>query len=112
MRYALPMKKPLATLALVVAACSSYDSTNVEGTIVRPGNFIAGSGVVTGVGVLRNQNSNSSIDRNLYRISLRMDVGGFQQIDTDNNTFFEGQAVNLTNDGRIEHVSGTSLNRR
>ena len=112
MRYALPMKKLLAAALLAVTACSSYDSTNIEGTIVRPGNFIAGSGIVTGVGVLRNQNPNSSTDRNLYRISLKMDVGGFQQIDTDNNTFFEGQAVNLTNDGRIEHVSGTTLNRR
>ena len=111
MRYALPMKKLMAAAALAVAACSSYDSSNVEGTIVRPGNFIAGSGIVTGVGVLRNQNPNNPIDRNLYRISLRMDVGGFQQIDTDNSTFAEGQAVNLTNDGRIEHVSGTSLNR-
>jgi hypothetical protein len=111
MRYALTMKKAFAALALVVAACSSYDSGNVEGTIVRPGNFIAGSGVVTGVGVLRNRNPNSSIDRNLYRISLRMDIGGFQQVDTDNNTFAEGQAVELTNDGRIVHVSGTTLNR-
>jgi len=98
-------------LAVLAAACASYDSTNVEGTIMRPGNFIAGSGVVTGVGVLRNQNLNNPYDRNLYRISLRMDVGGFQQVDTDNSTFAEGQAVELTNDGRIVHVSGTSLNR-
>lgn len=111
MRYALPMKKLLVAASLSLVACSSYDSGNAEGTIVRPGNFIAGSGVVTGVGVLRNQNLNNPYDRNLYRISLHMDVGGFQQIDTDNNTFAEGQAVNLTNDGRIEHVSGTSLNR-
>lgn len=109
------MKKLLGAAAVAVtaalAACSSYTEANVEGTIVRPGNFIAGSGIVTGVGVLPNQNPGNPHDRNLYRISLRMDVGGFQQIDTDNNTFAEGQAVELTNDGRIVHVSGTTLNR-
>ena len=112
MRYALPMKKAFATLALIVAACSSYDSSNIEGTIVKPGNFIAGSGVVVGVAVVPRANQGNPGDPNHYRISLQMDAGGFQQIDTDNSTFFAGQAVNLTNDGRIEHVSGTALNRR
>ena len=115
MRYASPMKELFAATAVAVgaalAACSSYDTGTIEGTIVRPGNFIAGSGIVTGVGVLPNQNRNNPYDRNLYRISLRMDVGGFQQVDTDNSTFAEGQAVELTNDGRIVHVSGTSMNR-
>ena len=106
------MRKAVATLALIVAACSSYQNpSEIEGSIVNPGNFIAGSGMVVGVAVVPRANKGNPNDPNLYRISLQMDKGGFQQIDTDNSTFFTGQAVNLTNDGRIEHVSGTSLNR-
>ncbi|HYL87517.1 MAG TPA: hypothetical protein VEU32_01990 [Burkholderiales bacterium] len=106
------MKKiVVVVLALMLAACSSYEVSNIEGTIVRPGNFIAGSGVVVGVGVLPHANKGNAHDPNLYRISLHMDQGGFQQVDTDNNTFAEGQAVELTNDGRIVHVSGTTANR-
>jgi hypothetical protein len=38
-----------------------------------------------------------------------MDVGGFQSVDVEDNTFFAGAAVNVTNDGRVERVSGTEL---
>lgn len=106
------MKRAFIVLALAAAACSSYNSSNIEGNIVKPGNFIAGSGVVVGVAVVPRANNSNPNDPNHYRISLQMDRGGFQQIDTDNSTFFAGQAVNLTNDGRIEHVSGTTLNRQ
>ena len=106
MRYALPMmKKRFAAVVLAVAACSSYSPEQMEGNIVRPGNFFKGSGVITGVGVLPRANNGKP----QYRLSLMMDQGGFQQVDTDNDTFFEGQAVDLTNDGRIVHVSGTGL---
>ena len=105
------VKKHFAAALLIVAACSSYGPDQMEGTIVRPGNFIAGSGVITGVGVLRNANQDNPYDRHLYRISLHMDQGGFQQIDTDDSSFLTGQVVELTNDGRIVHVSGTSMNR-
>jgi hypothetical protein len=106
------LKKAFLVAALIAAGCSHYsDPTQIEGAIVQPGNFFAGSGIVVGIGVLPRANKANPNDPNLYRISLRMDNGGFQQIDTDNNTFAEGQAVELTNDGRIVHVSGTSLNR-
>jgi hypothetical protein len=39
-----------------------------------------------------------------------MDVGGFQTVDIDDASFMAGQAVELTNDGRIVRVSGTTLN--
>ena len=48
-------------------------------------------------------------DPNLYRIFVNMDVGGFQSIVVDRNQFFVGQAVELTNDGRLVRVSGTAL---
>jgi hypothetical protein len=101
----------LATLLL--AGCSHYSNpAEIEGTIVTPGNFIAGSGVITNVAVVpRANNTPGAQDPNHYRISLRMDNGGVQNVDTDNSTFMVGQAVDLTNDGRIVHVSGTTLNR-
>jgi hypothetical protein len=114
------MKTTFAALVLMLAACSYFqDPGQVEGTIIAPGNFKAGSGVITGVGVLPNANKGKAQpssagrrpDPNLYRLSVRMDVGGFQQVDVDNNTFVEGEAVELTNDGRVVRVSGTSLNR-
>lgn len=56
-------------------------------------------------------NAHRSPDPNLYRLSLQMDVSGFQEVDVDNNSFMAGEAVELTNDGRVVRVSGTSLNR-
>jgi hypothetical protein len=114
------LKKAIAALMLVLAACSYYqDPGQVEGSIVAPGNFKAGSGVITGIGVLPNANkgkaqpssSGRRPDPNLYRLTVRMDVGGVQSVDVDNNSFAEGEAVELTNDGRVVRVSGTSLNR-
>lgn len=105
------MLKKAFALALIVTGCSSYTASQIEGTIVKPGNFFAGSGIITGVAVVPGANKGDPKNPNHYRISLHMDQGGFQQIDTDNDTFSEGQAVELTNDGRIVHVSGTSLNR-
>jgi hypothetical protein len=113
------MKRTLA-LVLALSACSYFqDPGQVEGNIVAPGNFKAGSGVITGVGVLPNANkgkaqpssSGRRPDPNLYRLTLRMDIGGVQQVDVDNSSFAEGEAVELTNDGRVVRVSGTSINR-
>jgi hypothetical protein len=39
-----------------------------------------------------------------------MDAGGFQTVDIDSSRFLAGQAVDLTNDGRVVLVSGTSIN--
>jgi hypothetical protein len=114
------MKGTFAALAIALAACSYFqDPGQLEGTIVAPGNFMAGSGVIAGVGVLPNANKGKAQpsstgrrpDPNLYRLTVRMDVGGIQQVDVDNNSFAEGEAVELTNDGRVVRVSGTSLDR-
>ena len=90
-----------------------------EALIVSPGNFRSGSGIVTEIGVLPNANPKPAPaaekekgrkpDPNLYRIFVNMDVGGFQSIVVDRNQFFVGQAVELTNDGRLVRVSGTAL---
>jgi hypothetical protein len=104
----------LASLLLaVLAACTAFsDPALIEGTIVAPGNFFKGSGVITSVAVLPNANPAAGAkDPHLYRVALRMDQGGYQEVDVDNSTFMAGQAVELTNDGRLVHVSGTSLNR-
>jgi len=109
----------LALLASTLAACSTFHGgASPEGTIVSPGNFRSGSGVISSVSVLPNANENAAAgasdkrpDRNLYRVALQMDNGGFQQVDTDNASFMAGQAVELTNDGRLVLVSGTTLNQ-
>lgn len=106
-------------LALVLAGCAYFqDAGDAEGTIVSPTNFKAGSGVITSVGVLPNATRSKPTpaahrrpDPNLYRLSVQMDAGGFQQVDVDNNSFFVGETIELTNDGRVVRVSGTSLNR-
>jgi hypothetical protein len=107
-----------ALLASMVGACSVYQGgASPEATIVSPSNFRAGSGVISSVAVLRNANKNAAAggeqrpDPNLYRIALQMDNGGFQQVDVDSATFTAGQAVELTNDGRIVLVSGTTINQ-
>lgn len=103
----------LLVAVLLVSGCSHYTNpAEIEGAIVMPGNFFKGSGVITNVAVVPHANKTPGAqDPNHYRISVRMDNGGFQNVDTDNGTFMVGQAVELTNDGRIVHVSGTTLNR-
>jgi hypothetical protein len=39
-----------------------------------------------------------------------MDGDGFQTVDVDSSRFLAGEAVELTNDGRVVRVSGTTLN--
>ena len=86
---------------------------------MRPGNFKAGSGVIQSVGVVPGarpagtgaDSKGRHPDRNLYRLYLIMDGGGFQSVDIDSSRFLAGEAVELTNDGRVVRVSGTSLNQ-
>jgi len=113
------MRLHLLLLAVLVGCSYFQDPTQEEATIVAPGHFQAGAGVIDAVGVLPNANRSNTKrsstgrapDPNLYRLSLRMDAGGFQQVDIDNGTFMAGEAVELTNDGRVVRISGTSLNR-
>jgi hypothetical protein len=114
------MRRALATLSALIAlaACSNFQDAGLEGNILSPGNFRAGSGVIQSVGVLRNANPPKSApaagrapDPNAYRLYLHMDIGGFQAVDVDNGTFMAGETVELTNDGRVVRVTGTSLNR-
>ena len=83
--------------------------TQHESQIVTPGSFRAGSGVIENIAVVPNKGAKKEKEPHLYRLYIRMDVGGFQSVDVEDNTFFAGEAVNLTNDGRVERVSGTGL---
>lgn len=96
----------LACAALaILAACTAYwDPAQEEANIISPGNFTAGSGQITGVGALPQK------DRTLYRLYLRMDASGTQSVDIDRSTFMTGEFVELTNDGRVVRLSGTSVN--
>lgn len=98
-----------ALLLLALAGCTlASDPSHNESQIVAPGNFRAGSGVIENIAVMPNKGTKKE-EPHLYRLYIRMDVGGFQTVDVEDNTFFAGEAVNLTNDGRVERVSGTSL---
>jgi hypothetical protein len=97
---------------LVLSGCQySWDPAQLEANIVRPGNFKAGSGVIQSVGVLRGENPGAK-DPNFYRLLLHMDPGGggTQSVDVDRGGFMPGEAVELTNDGRVVRVTGTTLN--
>lgn len=114
------MRLSALLLVLTLAGCSYvWDESQLEANIVRPGNFKAGSGVIQSVGVLpgaREPGTGADAkgahpDRNLYRLYLLMDAGGFQSVDIDNSRFLAGEAVELTNDGRVVRVTGTTLNK-
>jgi hypothetical protein len=101
------MRRALFLLAL--AGCTyATDPAQNESTIVTPGNFRAGSGVIENIAVVPNKGTKEK-EPHLYRLYIRMDVGGFQTVDVEDNSFFAGEAVNLTNDGRVERVSGTAF---
>ena len=114
MRFRAPL-----LLCVLLAACSvAWDERHHEATIVRPSNFKAGSGVIQSVGVLRGQREPGTgvdaegkhPDRNLYRLVIHMDAGGVQAVDIDSSRFLAGEAIELTNDGRVVRVTGTTLN--
>jgi len=106
-------------LSLLVACTYVQDESLLEANIVRPGSFTAGSGVIQSVGVLPGarepgtgaDSKGKHPDRNLYRLFVLMDGGGFQAVDIDSSRFLVGEAVELTNDGRVVRVTGTGLNK-
>lgn len=112
------IRAPLLLCLLLVGCTYAVDESQLEANIVRPGNFKAGSGVIQSVGVLPGARAPGTgadakgerPDRNLYRLYLLMDVGGFQTVDIDNSRFLVGEVVELTNDGRVVRVTGTTLN--
>jgi len=98
----------MAVLSILAGCTSVSDPAQNESQIVTPGNFRAGSGVIDSIGVVPGKGKKEK-EPHLYRLFIRMDVGGFQTVDVEDNTFFAGEAVNLTNDGRVERVSGTAF---
>ena len=101
------MRRALALLLL--AGCTYVsDPAQNQSQIAAPGNFRAGSGTIQSIAVVPNKGTKSN-EPHLYRLHIHMDVGGYQTVDVEDNTFFVGEAVSLTNDGRVERVSGTSL---
>jgi hypothetical protein len=104
------MPKLAAAFLLALAACTYVsDPAQNESQIVTPGNFRAGSGVIDNIAVVPNKGAKKDKEPHLYRLYIRMDVGGFQTVDVEDNSFFAGEAVELTNDGRVVRVSGTTL---
>jgi hypothetical protein len=106
------MRPPAIFFAVLLTACTAYwDPKQEDASIISPGNFKAGAGQITQVGVLPNANQDKAAkDPNLYRLYLRMDATGTQFVDVDRGNFMVGEFVDLTNDGRVVRLSGTSLN--
>jgi hypothetical protein len=107
-----------AILAVLLTACSYYsDESQLEANIIAPGSFKTGSGVIRQVGVLRSANKTGSRsgnrppDPNLYRLLIEMDASGFQSVDIDASTFLVGELIEVTNDGRVVRIGGTSFNK-
>ena len=113
------LRAPLLLCLLLLGCTYTSDESLLEANIVRPGDFKPGSGVIQSVGVLPGareagtgaDSTGKYPDRNLYRLSLLMDGGGFQTVDIDSGRFLVGEAIELTNDGRVVRVSGTTLNK-
>jgi hypothetical protein len=104
------MRAALIALLSILAGCTYVgDPAHNESRISSPGNFRAGSGVIDSIAVVPNKGPNKEKEPHLYRLQIRMDVGGFQTVDVEDNTFFAGEAVELSNDGRVVRVSGTTL---
>jgi len=109
------LSRPVALLAALAAGCTIYTDPNMaEGTIFSTG-AKPGYGTIESVGVLRNARRNAPAqstaaagDPHGYRLFLRMDAGT-QFVDVDNSTFMPGEAVEVTADGRVRRISGTSL---
>ena len=99
-----------ALFLLALAGCTYVtDTAQNESQIVTPGSFRAGSGTIQSIAVVPNQGTKKEKEPHLYRLYIHMDVGGFQSVDVEDNSFFAGEAVELTNDGRVVRVSGTTL---
>jgi hypothetical protein len=99
-------RSAIAAAAALLAACTAYwDPAQEEANIISPGNFKAGSGQIYQVGALPGR------ERTLYRLFLRMDATGTQFVDVDRSNFMAGEFVELTNDGRVVRLSGTTLNQ-
>ena len=90
---------------LLLAGCTMYgDPAAHEANIISPTNFQAGTAEIYSVGVV------SGKTPTLYRLFLRTDKG-HQTVDVDKGNFIAGEWIELTNDGRVVRLSGTSLNQ-
>lgn len=108
----------LLASALVLPACTTAsDQSELEANIVAPGDFKTGSGVIRNVGVLPNANKTGSRtgnrppDPNLYRLLIEMAASGIQSVDIDAGIFLVGELIDITNDGRVVRLGGTSFNK-
>ena len=100
----------------VFAGCSYYTQpTEAEAQAHSTQHLIAGSGTIDSVGVLPHARkapsaaTGGSADPNAYRLFVRMDSGGFQTVDTDSSSFMAGESIEITPNGRVQHVSGTTI---
>jgi hypothetical protein len=114
------MRYALLLLFAALTGCSYWqDPGQAEGKAVSMSGVRPGYGRIESVGVLPGARRGAAAagggsnrpDPNAYRLSLHMSSGGFQTVDVDNGTFMAGEEVEITPDGRVLRISGTTLNR-
>jgi len=98
---------PILAAALAgLAACSHFQPPSLaEGAVVSPAGIHAGPGVIGAVGVV------PDAQPPVYRLYLQMDDGSSQSVEVDNPIFMLDQRVEVTPDGRVVLLSGTSLKK-
>ena len=89
----------------LLAACTIYDPASPTRTSSPPGNFKAGSGRSTRWACYAERRTPFA------GFTCAWNATGTQSVDVDKCTFLAGEFVDLTNDGRVVRLSGTSLNQ-
>lgn len=103
-----PARRAFFIAALTAAICAAascralQDAREIEANILSPGNFRAGSGVIESIAPIAGRSR-------VWLLSLRMDGSGYQAVEVDYGGYISGEFVELTNDGRVVRVTGTSL---
>jgi hypothetical protein len=98
-------------LLAAVSGCSYHQSEEAaEAKILNAKSVRPGYGVIDSVTVQRGGDSASAGGtRPAHRLVVRMDSSALQIVDVDNPTFMPEERVELTADGRVVRVSGTTL---
>ena len=108
-------KAPAGRTAAVAGNPVVYTPSGTPSTMVltpATTQFRAGSGVVESVslvhivpaGTLASSSSSgasTAAGRTAYRVTVRMDDGGFQAVDQDNRNFIVGDRVSFTGNGEL-----------
>lgn len=102
---------PLSILAIALAACSSYQpapTSSAPASTIKPSElpYQAGFGVVQNVkpapAPMAGVGGSSPSSGTMYRLTIKMDNGKIQWVDTDSQEIKTGMRIELTPDRMIK----------